>query len=92
MPFLAKSMAGWNSSDKGNFPNFLWTLKIPAIVPGTPTESAPSSLSLGITLPFLSKYMFLVEAKGAFSRKSKVPISPLFFRKTINPPPEILPA
>ena len=70
----------------------LYTSKIPATEPGTPTECTPKLLFPGITFPSLSKYISLSAVKGAFSLKSRAPVFPSLERYTINPPPPIFPA
>ena len=67
-PFLANAITGLNICSIDNFPNFLLTSNIAAIVPGTPIDNAPFTLKFGITLPFLSKYISFLANNGAFSR------------------------
>jgi hypothetical protein len=55
-------------SDMGKEPNFSCTAKTPAMVPGTPIARGESVLLSGSILPALSKNIFLVADKGAFSR------------------------
>ena len=40
---------------------------MPATVPGTPLDKYPKVDLFGITVPFSSKYMSVVDSNGAFS-------------------------
>ncbi len=61
-------------------------------MPGTPIAFMLLWLLSPIRSPLVSRYILLVAASGAFSRKSMVVTFPSAFIKTMNPPPPIFPA
>ena len=67
-PSSASFIAGSINSLHFIEPNLWCTDHSPATVPGTPLARYPRVDLLSITVPFSSRYMFVVDSRGAFSR------------------------
>ncbi len=91
-PSRASASAGAISSSRGFVPYFSRAVSKPATEPGTPTASQVSVLAPGTGSPASSRYMSLVAASGARSRKSRKVVVPSASRMVMNPPPPRLPA